>query len=70
MALRKRSLLYLDIIWYPILAAPELSPNSVTRLGSPPNAAILSLTHCMATNWSFRPKLPVQSEARKGLSER
>ena len=40
---------------------PALSPHSVTRSGSPPNAAMLSLTQAMASCWSSRPKLPAAS---------
>lgn len=40
------------------LMAPALSPQSVTRDGSPPNAATLSTTQRMAARWSNKPKLP------------
>ena len=38
-----------DIICRPALDAPELSPNTVMRVTSPPKYAMLSLTHCSAS---------------------
>ena len=35
--------------------APADSPNTVTRCGSPPKAAILSFTHSSAAIWSSKP---------------
>ncbi len=37
--------------------APADSPATVTRSGSPPNAAMLSRTHSRAASWSSRPRL-------------
>ena len=36
---------------------PADSPATVTRSGSPPNAAMLSRTHSSAAIWSRRPRL-------------
>ena len=36
---------------------PADSPKTVTRSGSPPNAAMLSRTHSSAATWSSRPRL-------------
>src|SRR5260370_35101643 len=41
----------------PMLMAPADSPKTVIFPGSPPNAAILSRTHCRAATWSSRPQL-------------
>ena len=40
-----------------IAPAPADSPNTVTRSGSPPNAAMFSLTQPNAATWSSRPRL-------------
>lgn len=45
--------------------APALSPKSVTLSGLPPNAAMLSRTHCRAIIWSKRPALPGTSDVPK-----
>ena len=37
---------------------PADSPAMVTLDGSPPNAAMLSCTHCSAATWSSMPTLP------------
>ena len=37
------------------LIAPALWPIIVTLSGSPPNAEMLSFTHCIAVIWSYRP---------------
>ena len=37
---------------------PALSPNIVTKFGSPPKSRIFSWTHLSAICWSFRPKFP------------
>jgi hypothetical protein len=37
-----------DTRWNPIELAPALSPNSVTRLGSPPKFPMLSCTQAIA----------------------
>lgn len=39
-------------------AAPVSWPTIVTRLGSPPNAAIFSLVHCRAAIMSNTPRFP------------
>lgn len=48
-------------------AAPVSWPTMVTRVGSPPNAAMLSRVHCSAATMSSSPRLPPEpgaSEAR------
>ena len=40
-----------------MLIAPADSPNTVTRPGSPPNAATLSCTQASAASWSRSPTL-------------
>ena len=40
------------------IAAPADWPPSVTRSGSPPNAAISRRTHSSTATWSSRPQLP------------
>jgi hypothetical protein len=37
--------------------APADSPKTVTRSGSPPNAAMLSCTHRSAATWSSSPRV-------------
>ena len=44
-----------DRIWRFTLAPPALSPNSVTRVGSPPKLSIFSLIHLNASTWSNIP---------------
>ena len=39
------------------LMAPADSPATVTRAGSPPNAAMLFCTHGSAASWSSSPRL-------------
>ena len=39
-----------------MLPAPADSPNTVTRSGSPPNAAISSRTQRSAATWSWSPR--------------
>ena len=51
------------IVWREELDAPALCPNSVTWLGSPPKAAMLSLTNSSAAIWSNSPMLPGTSES-------
>ena len=46
----------------PTLAAPADSPKTVTRSGSPPNAAMQSRTHSSAAIWSRMPALPEPGE--------
>ena len=41
------------VIWRAAEMAPALWPQSVTWLGSPPKFAMLSLTHCSASAWSY-----------------
>lgn len=38
------------------LSPPADSPKRVTRLGSPPNAAMFCCTHCRANRWSRKPE--------------
>lgn len=45
------------------LELPALNPKIVTKLGSPPKCAILSLTHFKATTWSFSPLFPGASSS-------
>ncbi|MCU1422219.1 MAG: hypothetical protein JWN36_1870 [Microbacteriaceae bacterium] len=45
--------------------APADSPKSVTLSGSPPNARMLSRTHCIAATWSRSPRL--LSNGRSGV---
>lgn len=40
-----------------MLIAPADSPHTVTRSGSPPNAAMLSRTQVRAAIWSSSPRL-------------
>lgn len=40
------------------LKEPALYPDMVTRLGSPPNAAMFFCTHLRAATWSLKPLLP------------
>ena len=42
--------------------APADWPMSVSRLASPPNAAMLARTHAMASVWSRSPKLPLTGD--------
>ena len=55
MALLKRPLEPGEMRWEPTDIAPADWPAMVTREGSPPNALMLSLVHCMARRWSIRP---------------
>mmetsp|Transcript_40546 Transcript_40546/g.53191 ORF Transcript_40546/g.53191 Transcript_40546/m.53191 type:complete len:209 (-) Transcript_40546:38-664(-) len=55
MARWKRPLERGDVMWDAMLIAPALCPNSVTELGSPPNAAMFCCTNLNARRWSWRP---------------
>ena len=58
-ALWNRSLLAGLRVWAETLLAPTDSPNIVILSGSPPNEAMLSLTHWIAALWSQSPKFPL-----------
>ncbi|CAH2057991.1 unnamed protein product, partial [Iphiclides podalirius] len=45
-------------MWSITLMEPALQPLMVTRLGSPPNAAIFLWTHFKAATWSLKPLFP------------
>ena len=49
-----------DSWWKPMLDAPELSPKTVIRSGSPPNEEMWCLIQRSASSWSFRPKFPTR----------
>jgi hypothetical protein len=55
MAWLKRPFASGEVMSTAIDTAPADSPNTVTRSGSPPNAAILSFTHSSAAIWSSKP---------------
>ena len=54
-----------DRRWSPTETPPALSPKMVMLSGFPPNAAMLSLTHCRAISWSNMPALPGTSLVSK-----
>ena len=55
-----------DTTWQLTQPAPELSPMSSTRPGSPPNAAMLSRTHFSASRWSCITPVPWRWAAAVG----
>jgi len=54
----------------PTLIPPALSPKIVTLSGSPPNAAMLSLTQRSAITWSASPSAPVPGNRPSVASRR